>query len=116
MTKKHSKKRVLPIWLAVSIGLGLVLSLWLLAKVLPAAGDPESAAGEEVDPGFLFGYSLKDFDAQRFEVGEGETFGGLMNSWGIAAGTVDELLCMYRAATFCLRIQGSITTCLDKRQ
>ena len=70
MTKKHPKKRVLPIWLAVSIGLGLVLSLWLLAKVLPSAGDPASAAGEEVDPGFLFGYSLKDYDAQRFEVGE----------------------------------------------
>jgi murein DD-endopeptidase MepM/ murein hydrolase activator NlpD len=92
MTKKHPKKRVLPIWLAVSIGLGLVLSLWLLAKALPAAGDPASAAGEEVDPGFLFGYSLKEYDAQRFEVGEGETFGGLMNSWGVAAGTVDQLL------------------------
>jgi murein DD-endopeptidase MepM/ murein hydrolase activator NlpD len=92
MTKKHPKKRVLPIWLAVSIGLGLVVSLWLLAKVLPSTGDPESAAGEEVDPGFLFGYSLKDYNAQRFEVGDGETFGGLMNSWGIAAGTVDQLL------------------------
>ena len=92
MTKKHPKKRVLPIWLAVSIGLGLVLSLWLLAKVLPSVGDPESAAGEEVDPGFLFGYSLKDYDAQRFEVGDGETFGGLMNSWGISASTVNDLL------------------------
>ena len=80
------------LWLAVSIGLGLVLSLWLLAKVLPSVGDPESAAGEEVDPGFLFGYSLKDYDAQRFEVGDGETFGGLMNSWGISASTVNDLL------------------------
>ena len=92
MSKKNSKKRVLPVWLAVSIGLGLVLSLWLLTKVLPSVVDPASDAGEELDPGYLFGYSLKEYSAQRFEVGDGETFGGLMNSWGITSSTVNDLL------------------------
>lgn len=92
MTKKNHKKRVLPIWLAVSIGLGLVLGLWILTKLLASDFDTASADGEEVDPGFLFGYSLKDFEAQRYEVASGETFGGLMNSWGVGSSTVGTLL------------------------
>jgi murein DD-endopeptidase MepM/ murein hydrolase activator NlpD len=98
MTKKSPKKRVLPIWLAVSIGLGLVLSLWLLAKVLPSSSETAENVGEEVDPGFLFGYSLREYDAQRYEVASGETFGGLMNSWGVGASTVDQLLTLGRDA------------------
>jgi murein DD-endopeptidase MepM/ murein hydrolase activator NlpD len=92
MTKKTSKKRNLPVWLAVTIGLGLVLGLWGLAQILPASFVASEDRGEEVDPGFLFGYSLREFDAKRYEVGEGETFGGLMDAWGIDAVTVDALL------------------------
>ena len=92
MTKKSPKKRNLPVWLAVAIGLSLILSLWLLARVLPSSSASAEAEGEEVDPGFLFGYSLREYDAKRYEVGEGETFGGLMDSWGVDAVKVDELL------------------------
>lgn len=96
MTKKSSSKRSLPIWLAASIGLVLVLGIWLLARVLPASFAANSAEGEDVDPGFLFGYSLRDFEAQRFEVGDGETFGGLMDQWGIKPDRVDQLLSLGR--------------------
>lgn len=92
MTKKSAKKRNLPVWLAVAIGLGLILSLWLLARILPGSVGGSEAEGEAVDPGFLFGYSLREFDAKRYEVGDGETFGGLMDTWGIDAVKVDELL------------------------
>ncbi len=90
---KKAKKLLLRRLKAGGIGLLTVVLLFFGVRLCSRGGEEILGdAGEAVDPGNMYGFSLAEFAPTRYQVKEGQAFGQVMDELGVPYPKVAQLL------------------------